>query len=118
MYKRQTYTDGTYVFPSRKPEGATDASYSTSTKFTINLSTPATGTLTFTPQGAQAAWIITLKGTYSTTGIDKVTSSTSEFVKIEYYSLNGLQFNTPQKGINIRKTYYRDGTVRTDKIIL
>lgn len=112
------YADGTYVFPSRKPEGATDASYSTSTKFTINLSTPATGTLTFTPQGAQAAWIITLKGTYSTTGIDKVTSSTSEFVKIEYYSLNGLQFNTPQKGINIRKTYYRDGTVRTDKIIL
>lgn len=111
------YADGTYVFPSRKPEGATDASYSTSTKFTINLSTPATGTLTFTPQGAQAAWIITLKGTYST-GIDKVTSSTSEFVKIEYYSLNGLQFNTPQKGINIRKTYYRDGTVRTDKIIL
>lgn len=112
------YADGTYVFPSRKPEGATDASYSTSTKFTINLSTPATGTLTFTPQGAQAAWIITLKGTYSTTGIDKVTSSTSEFVKIEYYSLNGLQFNAPQKGINIRKTYYRDGTVRTDKIIL
>ena len=112
------YADGTYVFPSRKPEGATDASYSTSTKFTINLSTPATGTLTFTPLGAQAAWIITLKGTYSTTGIDKVTSSTSEFVKIEYYSLNGLQFNTPQKGINIRKTYYRDGTVRTDKIIL
>lgn len=112
------YADGTYVFPSRKPEGATDASYSTSTKFTINLSTPATGTLTFTPQGAQAAWIITLKGTYSTTGIDKVTSSTSEFVKIEYYSLNGLQFNTPQKGINIRKAYYRNGTVRTDKIIL
>lgn len=113
-----TYTDGTYVFPSRKPEGATDASYSTSTKFTVNLSTPAIGTLTFTPQGAQAAWIITLKGTYSTTGIDKVTSSTSEFVKTEYYSLNGIQINTPQKGINIRKTYYRDGTVRTDKIIL
>ena len=112
------YADGTYVFPSRKPEGATDASYSTSTKFTINLSTPATGTLTFTPQGAQAAWIITLKGTYSTTGIDKVTSSTSEFVKIEYYSLNGMKFNAPQKGINIRKAYYRDGTVRTDKIIL
>ena len=112
------YANGTYVFPSRKPEGATDASYSTSTKFTINLSTPATGTLTFTPQGAQAAWIITLKGTYSTTGIDKVTSSTSEFVKTEYYSLNGIKFNAPQKGINIRKTYYRDGTVRTDKIIL
>lgn len=112
------YADGTYVFPSRKPEGATDASYSTSTKFTVNLSTPAIGTLTFTPQGAQAAWIITLKGTYSTTGIDQVESSTSDIVKTEYYSLNGIQINTPQKGINIRKTYYRDGTVRTDKIIL
>lgn len=113
-----TYTDGTYVFPSRKPEGATDASYSTSTKFTVNLSTPAIGTLTFTPQGAQAAWIITLKGTYSTTGIDQVESSTSDIVKTEYYSLNGMKFNAPQKGINIRKAYYRDGTVRTDKIIL
>lgn len=113
-----TYTDGTYVFPSRKPEGATDASYSTSTKFTVNLSTPAIGTLTFTPQGAQAAWIITLKGTYSTTGIDQVESSTSDIVKTEYYSLNGMKFNTPQKGINIRKAYYRNGTVRTDKIIL
>lgn len=113
-----TYTDGTYVFPSRKPEGATDASYSTSTKFTVNLSTPAIGTLTFTPQGAQAAWIITLKGTYSTTGIDQVESSTSDIVKTEYYSLNGIQINTPQKGINIRKAYYRNGTVRTDKIIL
>ena len=113
-----TYTDGTYVFPSRKPEGATDASYSTSTKFTINLSTPATSTLTFTPQGAQAAWIITLKGTYSTTGIDQVESSPSDIVKTEYYSLNGIQLNAPQKGINIRKAYYRNGTVRTNKIIL
>ena len=113
-----TYTDGTYVFPSRKPAGATSPSYSTSTKFIINLSTPATGTLTFTPQGAQAAWIITLKGTYSTTDIDKITSSTSDIVKTEYYSLNGMKFNAPQKGINIRKAYYRDGTVRTDKIIL
>lgn len=112
------YADGTYVFPSRKPEGATDASYSTSTKFTVNLSTPTIGTLTFTPQGAQAAWIITLKGTYSTTGIDQVESSTSDIVKTEYYSLNGIQINTPQKGINIRKAYYRNGTVRTDKIIL
>ena len=106
------------MFPSRKPAGATSPSYSTSTKFIINLSTPATGTLTFTPQGAQAAWIITLKGTYSTTDIDKITSSTSDIVKTEYYSLNGMKFNAPQKGINIRKAYYRDGTVRTDKIIL
>lgn len=72
-----TYADGTYVFPSRKPEGAEEASYSTSTKFTVDLSTPATGTLTFTPKGAQAAWIITLEGT-STTGITAITSENAK----------------------------------------
>ena len=36
--------------------------------FDITLDTPATGALTFTPQDAQAAWVITLKGV-------KVTSS-------------------------------------------
>lgn len=112
-----TYSDGTYVFPSRKPEGATSASYSTSTKFTVNLSTPATGQLTFTPQGAQAAWIITLKGTYNTTSIDQITSAATEIEKIEYYSLNGMKLNAPQKGINIRKTFYHNGVAKTDKII-
>ena len=107
-----TFASDKYVFPSRLTQ--TD----TSTKFDITLDTPATGVLTFTPQNAQAAWIITLKGTYSTTGIDQVESSTSDIVKTEYYSLNGMKFNAPQKGINIRKAYYRDGTVRTDKIIL
>ena len=56
--------------------------------------------------------------TSDTTGIDQVESSTSDIVKTEYYSLNGIQINTPQKGINIRKAYYRNGTVKTDKIIL
>ena len=107
-----TFASDKYVFPSRLTQ--TD----TSTKFDITLDTPATGVLTFTPQNAQAAWIITLKGTYSTTGIDQVESSTIDIVKTEYYSLNGMKFNAPQKGINIRKAYYRDGTVRTDKIIL
>lgn len=85
--------------------------------YSIAFDSPVENTLTFTPMVKQVILKITLYSS-GTTGIDQVESSTSEFVKIEYYSLNGLQFNTPQKGINIRKTYYRDGTVRTDKIIL
>lgn len=57
-----TFASDKYVFPSRLTQ--TD----TSTKFDITLATPATGVLTFTPQGTQAAWVITLKGV-------KVTSS-------------------------------------------
>lgn len=85
--------------------------------YSIAFDSPVENTLTFTPMVKQVILKITLY-TSDTTGIDQVESSTSDIVKIEYYSLNGLQFNTPQKGINIRKTYYRDGTVRTDKIIL
>lgn len=51
-----TFASDKYVFPSRLTQ--TD----TSTKFDITLDTPATGVLTFTPQNAQAAWVITLKG--------------------------------------------------------
>lgn len=85
--------------------------------YSIAFDSPVENTLTFTPMVKQVILKITLY-TSDTTGIDQVESSTSDIVKIEYYSLNGLQFNTPQKGINIRKTYYRGGTVRTDKIIL
>ena len=57
-----TFASDKYVFPSRTTQ--TD----TSTMFDITLDTPATGALTFTPQDAQAAWVITLRGV-------KVTSS-------------------------------------------
>ena len=85
--------------------------------YSIAFDSPVENTLTFTPMVKQVILKITLY-TSDTTGIDQVESSTSDIVKTEYYSLNGMKFNTPQKGINIRKTYYRDGTVRTDKIIL
>ena len=85
--------------------------------YSIAFDSPVENTLTFTPMVKQVILKITLY-TSDTTGIDQVESSTSDIVKTEYYSLNGIKFNAPQKGINIRKTYYRDGTVRTDKIIL
>ena len=85
--------------------------------YSIAFDSPVENTLTFTPMVKQVILKITLY-TSDTTGIDQVESSTSDIVKTEYYSLNGMKFNAPQKGINIRKTYYRNGTVRTDKIIL
>lgn len=85
--------------------------------YSIAFDSPVENTLTFTPMIKQVILKITLY-TSDTTGIDQVESSTSDIVKTEYYSLNGMKFNAPQKGINIRKAYYRNGTVRTDKIIL
>lgn len=85
--------------------------------YSIAFDSPVENTLTFTPMVKQVILKITLY-TSDTTGIDQVESSTSDIVKTEYYSLNGMKFNAPQKGINIRKAYYRNGTVKTDKIIL
>lgn len=85
--------------------------------YSIAFDSPVENTLTFTPMVKQVILKITLYSS-GTTGIDQVESSTSDIVKTEYYSLNGMKFNAPQKGINIRKAYYRNGTVRTDKIIL
>lgn len=80
-----SYGSDTYVFPSR----STDTS--TNTKFDISLSTPATGTMTFTPQGAQAAWVITLKGTKTeANSIADITSDNSKtFANNNVYDLSG-----------------------------
>ena len=50
-----TYGASEYVFPSRTSNQTVTHE--------VKLATPATGTLTITPKGAQAAWTITLVGT-------------------------------------------------------
>lgn len=78
-----TFTSDKYVFPSRLTQ--TD----TSTKFDITLDTPATGVLTFTPQDAQAAWVITLKGVKVTSsGINNVVL-TAKVNNNNIYDLSG-----------------------------
>lgn len=78
-----TFTSDKYVFPSRLTQ--TD----TSTKFDITLDTPATGVLTFTPQNAQAAWVITLKGVKVTSsGINNVVL-TAKVNNNNIYDLSG-----------------------------
>jgi len=67
-----TYSSTDYIFPDRK------ATTSTDTKAEITLSTPATGSITFTPQDAQAAWVITLTGkNTSSTAIAQIKSDTA-----------------------------------------
>lgn len=78
-----TFASDKYVFPSRLTQ--TD----TSTKFDITLATPVTGVLTFTPQDAQAAWVITLKGVKVTSsGINNVVL-TAKVNNNNIYDLSG-----------------------------
>ena len=78
-----TFASDKYVFPSRLTQ--TD----TSTKFDITLDTPATGVLTFTPQNAQAAWVITQKGVKVTSsGINNVVL-TAKVNNNNIYDLSG-----------------------------
>ena len=86
-----TFASDKYVFPSRTTQ--TD----TKTKFDITLDTPATGTLTFTPQGAQGAWVITLKGVKATSsGISNVVL-TAKVANNNVYDLSGRVVKTNAK---------------------
>ncbi len=68
----ETFEESNYTFPSRTTSTSTDTNYM------VTLAKPATGTLTFTPGGAQAAWVITLNGTKNTSNIVRTQAATSE----------------------------------------
>ena len=72
-----------YSFPSRTTTTSTDTCYD------ITLATPATGVMTFTPQNAQAAWVITLKGTKVTSAITNITTDTKLMADTNIYDLSG-----------------------------
>lgn len=94
-----TFASDKYVFPSRTTQ--TD----TKTKFDITLDTPATGTLTFTPQGAQGAWVITLKGVKATSsGISNVVL-TAKVADNNVYDLSGrmVKLNAKAEDLNSLK---------------
>ena len=91
-----TFASDKYVFPSRLTQ--TD----TSTKFDITLDTPATGVLTFTPQNAQAAWVITLKGVKVTSsGINNVVL-TAKVANNNVYDLSGRMVKTNAKAEDLK----------------
>ena len=91
-----TFSSDKYVFPSRSTQ--TD----TKTKFDITLDTPATGALTFTPQGAQGAWVITLKGVKATSsGISNVVL-TAKVDNNNVYDLSGRMVKTNAKAEDLQ----------------
>lgn len=77
------YASDEYSFPSRTTNTSTDTSYD------ITLATPATGVMTFTPADAQAAWVITLKGTKVTSAITNITTDTKLMADANIYDLSG-----------------------------
>ena len=77
------YASDEYSFPSRTTNTSTDTSYD------ITLATPATGVMTFTPADAQAAWVITLKGTKVTSAITNITTDTKLMADTNIYDLSG-----------------------------
>lgn len=97
-----TFASDKYVFPSRLTQ--TD----TSTKFDITLATPATGVLTFTPQGTQAAWVIILKGVKVTSsGINNVVL-TAKVNNNNIYDLSGRMVKLQCQGRRPEKSQKRD----------
>lgn len=103
-----TFASDKYVFPSRLTQ--TD----TNTKFDITLDTPATGVLTFTPQNAQAAWVITLKGVKATSsGISNVVL-TAKVANNNVYDLSGrvVKLNAKAEDLNSLKKAFTSTTTR------
>lgn len=51
-------------------------------------------------------------------GTSGIASSTSDnaIVSSDFFSITGIQLSTPERGINIEKTTYADGTVKTTKL--
>lgn len=53
-----------------------------------------------------------------------ITASVSEkavksaLSRTEYYTVNGVKHVIPQKGLNIKKDIYEDGSVKIDKIFV
>jgi len=89
-----------YFIPS------TDASYTT---FDIYDAADVEATVTNSKNGAGATLqVVEASGISSTTAKD--------VVKREYYTLDGVQIQSPKNGVNIVKTIYSDGSAENSKI--
>ena len=72
----------------------------------------------FAPKTQQASvWYLRLVQAYQGTSISVPAIDKNEPVAISYYSVSGVASETPFKGINIVKYTYRDGSVKSKKIV-
>ncbi len=86
----QTYESTSYVFPQKDSSGNYVLTSQT-------IPTAATGSLTFTPNGKQVVWVITVDGTIAT-GVKTVVANESS-KKGKIYNISGQQVNSSYKGL-------------------
>lgn len=105
----KNYDHTEYIFPN----GDNNATQSC----TIELSTPATKTLTFTAMNTQAVLKLTLS-TNTTTGINHTKDDIKGDYSTKYYNIVGLSIPHPSQGINLMVKTYANGNKTTKKIVL
>ncbi|MBR5657489.1 MAG: pectate lyase [Prevotella sp.] len=104
------FDSSTYVFPQKDASGNF-----TMKSYDINLPSSAVGCITFTPQGKQVVWSITLMGIKATTSIPNFEDSPS--ISTEYYNLQGMCVNENYRGITICKKRLANGKYISKKKI-
>ncbi len=51
------------------------------------------------------------------TAVERPLSESAQIVRFEYFDLNGRQLDEPQTGISIRRMYFSDGSILSDKVL-
>ena len=97
-----TFDASTYVFPKKDASGNF-----TMKTYDIGLTPPANSSITFTPQGKQVVWSITLTGTKNTTAVANIEDL--EPIGTEYYNLQGMRITKNYRGIIICKKRLPNG---------
>lgn len=105
----KNYSDTEYIFPN----GDNNVTQS----YTIELSTLATKTLTFTTNNTQAVLKLTLTAN-TTTGINHTRDDINRVYSTKYYNIAGLSIPRPSKGINLMVKTYANGNKTTKKMML
>lgn len=63
-------------------------------------------------------WQLTYYGASGSTDGVKSVNTSATALSTEYYTANGIRTATPQKGVNIVKRQYSDGSVKTMKVVV
>lgn len=112
-----TYSSTDYLFPMWEGKASSTSYEDFVREYEITLSTPASGTITFTPKGKQVVWVITLIGVRSTTTPVENIYSDAEIESVQYFDLLGKKVNANSQGILLKATIYDNGRILTQKVI-
>lgn len=76
------------------------------------------GNISFTEQGPYGFPFELIAVEDDPNGVDNFTATPEEVVNTTYYSVNGIRPDRPRKGINIRQTTFKNGTVKREKVLI